>query len=71
VVLTSSGVENVTLKQLIVLRSLTLLSGTAMMAVATTGRDPLLFGIGLFNVVANQVGLFSLGPFGKRSAPCD
>jgi hypothetical protein len=61
----------VTLKQLIVLRSLTLLSGTAMMAVATAGRDPLLFGIGLFSVIANQVALFSLRFVSKRTSPCE
>jgi hypothetical protein len=48
------------LNQLRIVRSLTLLSGTALMAVATAGRDPLLFSTGLFNVIASEAGLLSL-----------
>ena len=47
-------------RQLIVMRGLAFLSSMALVTVAMTGRDPLLFGVGLFTMISNEVGLFSL-----------
>jgi hypothetical protein len=39
---------------------LAFLSSGALVIVAMTGRDPLLFGVGLFTMISKEVGLFSL-----------
>ena len=44
-----------------VMRGLAFLSSGALVIVAMSGRDPLLFGVGLFTMISNEVGLFSLG----------
>jgi hypothetical protein len=44
-----------------VMRGLAFLSSGALVIVAMSGRDPLLFGVGLFTMISNEIGLFSLG----------
>jgi uncharacterized protein with beta-barrel porin domain len=46
-------------KQITVMRGLAFLSSAALVVAATTGRDPLMFGVGLFAMLSNEVGLLS------------